>query len=73
MSATYTMSPDAVVHLMQESGDGEFTFCSRDSVQAVDGGFDGVEVSGPATCTNCKASFDRMREGMKGARWRTDT
>ena len=69
MTATYTMSPDAVVHLMEESASGEFTFCSRDTSQEDEGGFEGVEVSGPATCPDCQAAFNRAREGMKGARW----
>ena len=70
MSATYTKDPSGAVHAIDPTADGEFTFCSRDHGMEDEGGFEGEFVDGPATCQDCKEAFDKMREGMKGARWK---
>lgn len=71
MSADYIRDENGVVHVIDPQGDGEFTFCDRDWVSAVDGGFDGQVAKGPATCKDCKEAVDRIREGLCGVRWGT--
>ena len=67
MTATYVKNPeDGQVHVIVQAGDGEFTFCDRDYGQAVDGGFYGLECSGPATCAECREGADEYRASLKG-------
>ena len=70
MSARYARNPeDGQVHVVNQAGDGEFTFCDRDYVQADSGGFHGTYISGPATCQRCKEAVDEFRASVAGVRW----
>lgn len=71
MAATYRKNPtDGVVHLVDPAADGEFTFCSLDHGQEDEGGFEGENHNGPATCRECRTQYDKMRDGMLNVRWR---
>ena len=66
----YVRSPDSAVHhVVNQAGDGEFTFCDRDITQADSGGFIGIYSQGPATCLACKEAVDEFRASVKGVRW----
>ena len=70
VSARYVLSPDGEIHVISNAGDGEFTFCDRDYVQADSGGFQGIYILGPATCQQCKEAVDELRLSLAGVRWR---
>ncbi len=71
MPAKYKKGPDGCVHLMDQSGDGEFTFCGRPTDGDLEtGGFVPERSTGPATCHECREGVDEMREGMRGMRWK---
>ena len=71
MSARYVRDPTGTVHL---EGPYEDTLCSRDYAAAdtweETESFEGESCSGPATCRECKDAVDRLRNAIRGARWR---
>lgn len=73
MTTKYVQDNDGIVHITDESGDGEFTFCSREfGISDGDfGEFSGRMVSGPANCAQCSKVIIQVRKSIKGARWAT--
>ena len=66
----YVKDESGDVHVVNQLGDGEFTFCDRDITQAVDGGFYGTYCNGPATCEECYETVRILRASIKGVRWK---
>jgi len=82
MSAQYTEDPNGVVHIIDQSGDGEFTLCGleqgcgnmdfdRDGLPAFGnhGEFEGEYSNGPASCQDCRMQFDKFKQTVSGAKW----
>lgn len=68
--AQYIKNPkDSVVHVIDTSGCGEFTFCGRDHCQEDSGGFEGELCNGPSTCAECQENIAEIRDAMNGVRF----
>ncbi len=77
----YVRDPEGVTHIVDFSGNGEFTFCSMEfGCQNIDdedgnptfgqdGEFFGEFTSGPANCDACKEQIKAIRESISGVRW----
>lgn len=82
MTAKYTIDPNDVTHLIDQTGDGEFTFCGLEQgcgnmtfdkqgnpAFGRDGEFEGIRSNGPADCVSCKTQFDKFKSSIGRARW----
>ena len=82
MAVSYTKDPNGVVHIIDKSGDGEFTLCGleqgcgnmdvdQDGAPTFgnNGEFEGERSAGPSNCKGCRNKFVSLKEMTLGAKW----
>ena len=68
----YIRGPDGLVHVVNPSGGGDFTFCDRDFTESDEEtqSFAGIVSKGPATCSFCKSEIKDVAASIKGVRFK---
>ena len=69
MSASYSIDPNGVVHVMNPETGAEFTFCSVNTDSDDAGGFYRQDHAGPATCRKCRDAVDRIKASLVDVVW----
>lgn len=72
--AIYWKDANGVVHVADQSGQGEFTHCGfshegDDNISDHVGEGEMVIVKGPSDCELCKKAIDGFRDSIKGVRF----
>ena len=75
--ASYVRDGKGTVHVLDVSGQGEYTFCGFaydcGAVEPEDVGQDEMTPTrGPSTCVRCKEQIEEIRKALVGVKFRVD-